>query len=222
MGRRLAADSCWGSRRLAGRSPRTAFPFHPLARDRRDISISLCLSGDKPGWSGFPADGGRVAWAHEKAANRRVTAALDPATERRCRESFARQAFVLHLGGEVESLAPGRVSLRLPFRPELSQQHGFFHAGALTTLADTAAGYAAFTLMPEGAAVLTVELKMNLLRPGRGVAAVARAEVLKPGRTLMAVRADVFCARDGGNEELAATMLATTMCVQSRPDVLPG
>ena len=151
-----------------------------------------------------------------------MSALLDPTAERRCRESFARQAFVLHLGGTMEALAPGRVSLRLPFRPELAQQHGFFHAGALTTLADTAAGYAAFSLMPEGAAVLTVEFKMNLLRPGRGAAAVARAEVLKPGRTLMAVRADVFCAQDGGKEELAATMLATMMRVQGRADVPAG
>jgi uncharacterized protein (TIGR00369 family) len=151
-----------------------------------------------------------------------VTAVLDPAAERRCRESFARQAFVLHLGGAMEELAPGRAVLRLPFRPELAQQHGFFHAGALTTLADTAAGYAAFSLMPEGSAVLTVEFKMNLLRPGRGTAAVARAEVLKPGRTLMAVRADVSCVSEGGAEELAATMLATMMCVRDRPDVPAG
>ena len=148
--------------------------------------------------------------------------ALDPAAERRCRESFARQAFVLHLGGAMEEIAPGRAVLRLPFRPELAQQHGFFHAGALTTLADTAAGYAAFTLMPEDAAVLTVEFKVNLLRPARGVAAIARAEVLKPGRTLMAVRADVFCAAEDGAEQLAATMLATMMCVQGRADVPPG
>ena len=152
-----------------------------------------------------------------------MTAVLDPAVERRCRESFARQAFVLHLGGAMDELAPGRAVLRLPFRAELAQQHGFFHAGALTTLADTAAGYAAFTLMPEGAAVLTVEFKMNLLRPARGAVALARAEVLKPGRTLMAVRADVFCrAAEAGAEELAATMLATMMCVRDRPDVPPG
>ena len=151
-----------------------------------------------------------------------AAAALDPAAERRCRESFARQAFVLHLGGAVEALAPGRAVLRLPFRPELAQQHGFFHAGALATLADTAAGYAAFTLMPEGSAVLTAEFKVNLLRPGRGAAAVARAEVLKPGRTLMAVRADVFCVSANGAEELAAAMLATMMVVQGRPDVPPG
>jgi uncharacterized protein (TIGR00369 family) len=152
-----------------------------------------------------------------------MTAVLDPAVERRCRESFARQAFVLHLGGAMDELAPGRAVLRLPFRAGLAQQHGFFHAGALSTLADTAAGYAAFTLMPKGAAVLTVEFKMNLLRPARGAVALARAEVLKPGRTLMAVRADVFCrAAEAGAEELAATMLATMMCVRDRPDVPPG
>ena len=151
-----------------------------------------------------------------------MTAALDPAAERRCRESFARQAFVLHLGGAMEALASGRCALRLPFRPELAQQHGFFHAGALSTLADTAAGYAALTLMPEGAAVLTVEFKLNLLRPARGAAAVARAEVLKPGRTLTAVRVDVVCVAADGAEELAATMLATMMRVQGRPDVPPG
>ena len=147
---------------------------------------------------------------------------LDPATAARCTASFARQAFLHAIGATLESLAPGRCALRLPFRPDLAQQHGFFHAGALSTLADTAAGYAAFTLMPEGSAVLTVEFKMNLLRPGRGVAALARAEVIKPGRTLVVVRADLACLDAGGTEELAATMLATMMCVQGRADVPAG
>ena len=147
---------------------------------------------------------------------------LDPAAAARCAESFSRQAFLHHIGATLESLAPGRCTLRLPFRAELAQQHGFFHAGALTTLADTAAGYAAFTLMPEDAAVLTVEFKMNLLRPGRGTAALARAEVVKPGRTLVVVRADVACLGEAGGEELAATMLATMMCVRGRVDVPPG
>jgi len=146
----------------------------------------------------------------------------DPDFEARCRESFARQAFLLHLGGAVEEVAPGRVTLRLPFRPELAQQHGFFHAGVLTTLAGTAAGYAAFSLMPAGSSVLTVEFKVNLLRPARGTAALARAEVLKPGRTLVVARTDVSCARPGGGEELVATMLATMMCVQGRADVPHG
>ncbi|TCZ65916.1 PaaI family thioesterase [Roseicella aquatilis] len=148
-------------------------------------------------------------------------AAPDPDYAARCAESFGRQAFLHFIGATVESVAPGRVVLRLPFRPELAQQHGFFHAGALTTLADTAAGYAAFSLMPAGAAVLTVEFKVNLLRPARGAVALARAEVIKPGRTLMAVRADVLCLR-GEEEELVATMLATMMAVQGRPDVPPG
>ena len=148
--------------------------------------------------------------------------APDPDYAARCAESFARQAFLHFLGGTVESIAPGRVALRLPFRAELAQQHGFFHAGSLATLADTAAGYAAFTLMPAGAAVLTVEFKMNLLRPARGVVALARAEVIKPGRTLMAVRADVACQAADGTEELVAIMLATMMVVQDRPDVPPG
>jgi uncharacterized protein (TIGR00369 family) len=146
----------------------------------------------------------------------------DPDYAARCRESFARQAFLPHLGGTMEEVVPGRVTLRLPFRPELAQQHGFFHAGALTTLADTAAGYAPFTLMPAGSSVLTVEFKANLLRPARGVAALARAEVLKPGRTLVVVRADVACLRPDGGEELAATMLATMMCLQGREGVPPG
>jgi uncharacterized protein (TIGR00369 family) len=152
-----------------------------------------------------------------------VRGELDPKVAARCAESLGRQAFLRAIGAEMESLAPGRCTLRLPFRPDLTQQHGFFHAGALTTLADTAAGYAAFSLMSAGASVLTTEFKVNLLRPGRGTEAIARAEVLKPGRTLIVVRADVFCRQqNGGEEELTATMLATMMCLQDRPDVPPG
>lgn len=147
---------------------------------------------------------------------------LGPEAAARCVESFGRQAFLRAIGAELESLAPGRCTLRLPFRPDLTQQHGFFHAGVLTTLADTAAGYAAFSLMPAGASVLTTEFKVNLLRPGRGTEAIARAEVLKPGRTLIVVRADVFCRQQNGGEDLTATMLATIMCLQGRPDVPPG
>ncbi len=147
---------------------------------------------------------------------------MDASVEQRCRDSFARMRFLQFIGAAVEAIGPGRCELRLPFKPELTQHHGFFHAGALTTIADTAAGCAAYTLMPADAAVLTVEFKLNLLRPGRGVAALARAEVLKPGRTLMVVKADVFGISDDGKEELAATMLATMMVVQGRPDVPPG
>jgi uncharacterized protein (TIGR00369 family) len=140
---------------------------------------------------------------------------LDPAFDRRVRESYARQRMLHAMGALLDRVAPGEVDIRLPFRADLSQQHGFFHAGAMTTVVDTACGYAALTLMPADAAVLTVEFKVNLLSPGRGDAVIARAGVLKPGRTLTVVRGDVF-AEARGEERLVATMLATMMVVRGR------
>jgi uncharacterized protein (TIGR00369 family) len=98
----------------------------------------------------------------------------DPDFAARVRDSFDRQGIMRHLGARLSQLEPGFCEIELPFRPELSQQDGFFHAGALTTIADSAAGYAAFTLMPTDARVLTVELKINLLAPGAGERAIAR------------------------------------------------
>lgn len=140
---------------------------------------------------------------------------LDPAFEARVRESYARQRMLHTIGAVLSHVAPGEVDIRLPFRADLSQQHGFLHAGAMTTIVDTACGYAALTLMPPGVAVLSVEFKVNLLAPGRGEAVVARARVLKPGRTLTVVRGDVV-ALDRGEERLVATMLATMMVVRDR------
>lgn len=140
---------------------------------------------------------------------------LDPAFESRVRESYGRQGLLVTLGATLERVAPGEVDIRLPFRPGLSQQHGFFHAGAMTSVVDTACGYAALTLMPAEAAVLSVEFKVNLLAPGKGEAVLARARVLKPGRTLTVVRGDVL-ALNGGEEKLVATMLATMMAVRDR------
>lgn len=140
---------------------------------------------------------------------------LDPAFEARVRESYARQALLVTLGASLERVAPGEVDIRLPFRPDLAQQHGFMHAGAMTSVVDTACGYAALTLMPPDAAVLSVEFKVNLLAPGKGESVVARARVLKPGRTLSVVRGDVF-ALDRGAEKHVATMLATMMVVRDR------
>lgn len=140
---------------------------------------------------------------------------LDPAYAPRVRASFARQRMLATLGAVMERVAPGEVDVRLPFREDLTQQHGFLHAGALTTVVDTACGYAALTLMPPGAAVLTVEFKMNLLAPGKGEAVVARARVLKAGRTLSVVTGDVL-ALDGGAERLVAAMTATVMTVRDR------
>jgi uncharacterized protein (TIGR00369 family) len=140
---------------------------------------------------------------------------LDPAFEARVRESYARQRMLHTMGATLERVAPGEVDIRLPFRPELSQQHGFFHAGAMTTIVDTACGYAALTLMPPGAAVLSVEFKVNLLAPGKGEAVVARARVVKAGRTLTVVTGDVF-AQSRGEERLVATMTATMMTLLER------
>jgi uncharacterized protein (TIGR00369 family) len=142
-------------------------------------------------------------------------APLDPAFEERVRRSYARQRMLETLGAVLERVAPGEVDIRLPFRADLTQQHGFLHAGAMTTVVDSACGYAALTLMPPDAAVLSVEFKVNLLAPGKGEAVIARARVLKPGRTLTVVRGDVF-AVEGGDERLVATMLATMMAVRGR------
>jgi uncharacterized protein (TIGR00369 family) len=140
---------------------------------------------------------------------------LDPDFSPRVRASFAKQRMLATLGTTLERVAPGEVELRLPFREDLTQQHGFLHAGAMTTVVDTACGYAALTLMPPDAAVLTVEFKMNLLAPGKGEAVVARARVLKAGRTLSVVAGDVL-AVERGEERLVATMTATVMTVRDR------
>lgn len=140
---------------------------------------------------------------------------LDPAFDARVRDSYARQRMLHTMGATLERVAPGEVDIRLPFRAELSQQHGFFHAGAMTTIVDTACGYAALTLMPPGAAVLSVEFKVNLLAPGKGEAVVARARVVKAGRTLSVVTGDVF-AQSRGEERLVATMTATMMTLLDR------
>jgi uncharacterized protein (TIGR00369 family) len=139
----------------------------------------------------------------------------DPAFASRVRDSFGRQRLLATLGATLERVAPGEVDIRLPFREDLTQQHGFLHAGAMTSVVDTACGYAALSLMPADVAVLTVEFKVNLLAPGKGEAVVARARVLKPGRTLTVVRGDVL-ALDRGEERLVATMLATMMTVRDR------
>ena len=143
----------------------------------------------------------------------------DPAYEARVRSSFARQEMMETIGAVLERVAPGEVDIRVPFRAAISQQHGFFHAGAITTAVDTACGYAAFSLMPPGAGVLTIEFKVNLMSPAKGEAIVARGRVVKPGRNVTFCHGDVF-AVDGGGEKLVATMAATMMTVQGRPDIV--
>jgi uncharacterized protein (TIGR00369 family) len=141
---------------------------------------------------------------------------VDPAYAERVRASFARQRIMTTLGATLERVAPGEVEIRLPFRADLTQQHGFLHAGVMTAVVDSACGYAALSLMPPGAAVLTVEFKVNLLAPGEGETFLARARVVKAGRTLMVCTGDLFAARPG-EERAVVTMLATMMVVRDRP-----
>ena len=149
--------------------------------------------------------------------NRAPFVAKDPEFAQRIRESFARQGLMGHLGARLAAVDAGLVEIRVPFRAELTQQHGYFHAGVTGTIADSACGYAAYTLMPAGATVLTVEYKLNLLAPAEGEELIARAKVIKAGRTLTICSADVFVRRDG-EEKQCATMLATEMCLAGKPD----
>jgi uncharacterized protein (TIGR00369 family) len=141
----------------------------------------------------------------------------DPAYQSRVQNSFMRQGLMLHLGAELTALRPGDVEIRVPFRRELTQQHHFFHAGVTGAIADSACGYAAYTLMPADSSVLTVEYKMNLLEPADGEELIARARVIRAGKTLTICLADVF-VRKGGAEKHCATMLSTVMCMTARAD----
>jgi uncharacterized protein (TIGR00369 family) len=139
---------------------------------------------------------------------------LNPTFAADVANNFARQPVMSLIGARLARVEPGVVEIELPFRADLTQQDGFLHAGVITTVADSAAGYAAYTLMPAGSRVLSVEFKVNLLRPARGELFVARADVIKAGRTLTVVRADVFATDTGAEKELVATMQGTMMCLK--------
>jgi uncharacterized protein (TIGR00369 family) len=135
---------------------------------------------------------------------------LNPSFEREVRQSFAQQSFMELIGTSLTLIEPGVVEITLPYRQDLTQQNGYLHAGIVTTIADSACGYAAFSLMPEGSGVLSVEFKVNLLRPAKGENFLAQAEVIKAGRTLTVVRADVFALTEN-KRSLVATMQGTMM-----------
>jgi uncharacterized protein (TIGR00369 family) len=137
---------------------------------------------------------------------------LNPSFAEEIKSSFALQSIMQLIGAELSAIEPGLVEIKLPYRADLGQQHGYLHAGIVATIADSACGYAAYSLMPAGSEVLSVEFKVNLLRPARGESFLARAEVIKPGRTLTIVRADVI-GTTGSNHELIATMLGTMICL---------
>src|SRR5512143_3649784 len=111
---------------------------------------------------------------------------MEPNIEQRLRASYTRQAAMAMIGATITRIGPGEVTIELPFRPDLTQQHGFIHAGIVTMIVDTACGYAALSLMSPTAAVLTVEYKVNFISPALGERLIAHGRVLKPGRTLMA------------------------------------
>ena len=137
--------------------------------------------------------------------------------EPRVRDSFARQGAMKLIGATITEVAPGYCAIALSPRPELSQQHGFVHAGIVSAIVDTAGGYAGFTLFPEDASVLTVEFKLNLLAPAKGERILAEGFVVKPGRTLAITRGEVH-AEDGGKRTLVALMQQTLMVMHGKDD----
>lgn len=141
-----------------------------------------------------------------------------PDYERRVRDSFARQGVMGTLGARLLRVQPGEVEIALDWAPGLTQQHGFLHAGVVSTALDSACGYAGFTLMAADAAVLTIEFKVNLLAPARGQHFRMVGRVVKPGRTITVTEGQAF-AIDDGRETLVATMGATLMAITGRADV---
>jgi uncharacterized protein (TIGR00369 family) len=142
---------------------------------------------------------------------------LDPDFEARVRASFARQGVMRTIGAELRRIEPGVVSIELAYRPELSQQHGYFHAGMTSTIADSAAGYAAYSLFPPDSSVLTVEFKINLLAPADGERLIATGKVKKPGRTLTICEFEVV-AQKGSKSTMCALGLETLICLQGKSD----
>ena len=140
---------------------------------------------------------------------------LDPSFETRVRDSFARQTAMRTLGITIHRIAPGEIELRMPYASNYTQQHGYMHAGTMTTALDSACGYAAFTLMPANAEVLTVEFKTNLLAPAKGQSFRFAAAVIKPGRTITVCEARAY-ALDDGKDRLVATMTGTLMALLQR------
>jgi uncharacterized protein (TIGR00369 family) len=138
--------------------------------------------------------------------------------EQRIRASFTKQGLMSTLGATLVTIAPGRVEIALRPAPAISQQHGFVHAGAVSAIADSAAGYAALTLMPPDRGVMTTEFKINLVAPAAGDRIVARGKVIKAGRTLTLAQTEVF-AESEGRERLIAFLTATMMAVEGRAGI---
>jgi uncharacterized protein (TIGR00369 family) len=144
----------------------------------------------------------------------------DPEFEARIARSFALQNAMASLGVTIKRIAAGDVTLTMPFQEAFTQQHGFMHAGAITSVLDSACGYAALSLMPIGAGVLTVEFKTSLLAPAAGERFECRGNVVKSGRTLTFCEGRAYAYdKDNGNEKLIATMVATMMTIKDRDQI---
>ena len=141
----------------------------------------------------------------------------DPLFETRVRDSFLRQGVMKTLDVEIVGLRPGEIDLAMPYASAFTQQHGFLHAGIVATVLDSACGYAAFSLMPADASILTIEFKTNLLAPARGARFLFKGKVVKPGRTTVC-EGNAF-AIDGGEEKLIATMTGTLMALFGREGI---
>jgi uncharacterized protein (TIGR00369 family) len=139
--------------------------------------------------------------------------------EARVRESFARQKVMETFGAELTRVTRGTVEIEMPYAADLTQQHGFLHAGVISTCLDSACGYAAYSVMPPDAAVLTIEFKVNLLAPGRGERFLFRGSVTKPGRTIIVADGQAYGLAADGSARLVATMTGTMMTVLGREGI---
>jgi len=146
-----------------------------------------------------------------------VFAATDAGFAERVLDSFGRQPAMHLIGASITAIEPGYCEVTVPHKESLTQQHGFIHGGITGMIADSAAGYAAFSLMPAGSSPLTVEYKINMLNPAHGEKLVARARVIKSGKTLVITQGDVFAVKDG-IEKLCATMQQTLIVMRGVPD----
>lgn len=141
----------------------------------------------------------------------------DPGFAARVRASFDRQRAMRLIGASLASVEPGFCEIHLPWREDLTQQKGYVHGGVIGMIADSACGYAAYTLMPASASLVTVEYKINLMAPAREGLLVARGEVVKPGRTLSITSGEVY-VRHAGRSVLVAAMQQTLMMLPDTPD----
>ena len=138
--------------------------------------------------------------------------------EERVRDSFARLTLMRTIGARLVKVAPGEVDIDMPVRDDLTQQHGYVAAAVVTAIVDTACGYAAMSLMPAGANVLTVEYKVNFMSPARGERLLAHGRVVKPGRALTVCAGEVYALGDAAPKAVA-TMLGTMAAVQDTAEV---